>query len=212
MSRGKFIALEGGEGTGKSTQTRLLADALQSLGRRVVVTREPGGTEGAEAIRNLLLSPPGEGWGLRAEALLFAAARSDHVEKLIRPALDAGDWVICDRYLDSSRAYQGGAGGLGDDAIMALHEVGSGGLRPDLTMLIEVAADAVTVRLTERDQGETDAISGRAARYHADVAQTFARLASSEPALFATIDGAGTPDEVHERIFAALMSRMEVQA
>ena len=206
MNRGKFIALEGGEGTGKSTQSRLLADALETLGRNVVVTREPGGTEGAEAIRNLLLSPPGDGWGPRAEALLFAAARSDHVEKLIRPALDAGSWVICDRFLDSSRAYQGGAGGLGDTAIMALHDVGSEGLRPDLTVLIEVAPEAVAVRLAERDQGVSDAIGGRAAEYHANVAQAFARFAASEPELFATIDGEGTPDEVHHRIMTALAS------
>ena len=204
MSRGKFIALEGGEGTGKSTQSRLLANALESKGRTVVVTREPGGTQGAEAIRSLLLSPPGEGWGSRAEALLFAAARSDHVEKLIRPALAAGSWVICDRFLDSSRAYQGGAGGLGDAAIMALHDVGSEGLRPDLTLLIEVAPEAVAARLTQRDQGVSDAIGGRAADYHANVAYSFATLAKNEPDLFVTVDGEGTPEEVHLRIMAAL--------
>jgi len=111
---GKFIAFEGGEGAGKSTQSRLLADTLRERGREVVVTREPGGTPGAEAIRKLLLDPAGEGFLPRAEALLFAAARSDHVERLIRPALGAGQWVVCDRYLDSSRAYQGGGGGLAD--------------------------------------------------------------------------------------------------
>lgn len=204
MSIGKFIALEGGEGTGKSTQSRLLADALESRGRTVVVTREPGGTQGAEAIRSLLLSPPGEGWGARAEALLFAAARSDHVEKLIRPALAAGTWIICDRFLDSSRAYQGGAGGLGDAAIMALHDVGSEGIRPDLTVLIEVVPEAVSARLTQRDQGVSDAIGGRAADYHSNVAYSFARLAKNEPDLFVTVDGEGTPEEVHLRIMAAL--------
>ena len=109
---GKFIAFEGGEGTGKSTQAKLLAEYLHGRGIACRLTREPGGTEGAEAIRELLLHPPGEGWGPRAEALLFAAARSDHVEKLIRPAVQSGEWVISDRYLDSSRAYQGGAGGI----------------------------------------------------------------------------------------------------
>lgn len=104
MKSGKFVALEGGEGAGKSTQARLLADALDRRGLDVVVTREPGGTAGAEQIRHLLLNLEGDGWGPRAEALLFAAARSDHVERLIRPALAAGKWVICDRYLDSSRA------------------------------------------------------------------------------------------------------------
>lgn len=204
MNRGKFIALEGGEGTGKTTQARLLATALEALGRTVVVTREPGGTPGAEAIRNLLLSPPGEGWGPRAEALLFAAARSDHVEKLIEPALDAGSWVVCDRFLDSSRAYQGGAGGLGDEAILALHDVGSGGIRPDITVLIEVAPEAVSARLADRDQGVSDAIGGRDTDYHTAVADAFRRFASSQPNFFVTVDGEGTPNEVHDRIIAAL--------
>jgi dTMP kinase len=121
---GRFIAFEGGEGAGKSTQARLLAEALRRRGVEVVVTREPGGTAGAEAIRALLLSTEGEGWGARAEALLFAAARADHVERLIRPALARGAWVICDRFLDS-RAYQGGGGGLSDDDIRTLHRIGS---------------------------------------------------------------------------------------
>ena len=130
MTRGKFIAFEGGEGAGKSTQARLLALALEARGIACVVTREPGGTPGAEAIRALLLGTAGEGWHPRAEALLFAAARSDHVERLIEPALEAGKWVICDRFVDSSRAYQGGAGGLSDAEVMALHAVGSSGLTP----------------------------------------------------------------------------------
>ena len=129
-SQGKFIAFEGGEGTGKSTQSRLLEAALRARGIAVERTREPGGTPGAEAIRELLLHPPGEGWDAEAEALLFAASRSDHVARLICPALESGTWVICDRFVDSSRAYQGGAGGMGDDAITALHQFGSGGLRP----------------------------------------------------------------------------------
>jgi len=212
VKRGMFIALEGGEGTGKSTQARLLANALEELGRTAVVTREPGGTAGAEAIRGLLLSPPGEGWGPRAEALLFAAARSDHVEKLIRPALQAGIWVVCDRFLDSSRAYQGGAGGLGDAAILALHDFGSEGLRPDLTVLIEVSPDAVTARLTGRDQGVSDAIGGRDAGYHANVAEAFRLAASSEPDLFVTVNGQGTPVEVHGRIMAALAPLLEKAA
>ncbi|MXP43600.1 dTMP kinase [Allopontixanthobacter sediminis] len=204
MTRGRFIALEGGEGTGKSTQARLLADALAALGHSVTVTREPGGTEGAEAIRALLLAPPGRGWGPRAEALLFAAARSDHVEKLIRPALDAGQWVVCDRFLDSSRAYQGGAGGLGDDTIMVLHDIGSGGLLPDMTVLIDVAPDTVTMRLAARDKGVADAIGGRGGEYHANVAHAFRRFAAAAPGRFVTVDGEGTPEEVHHRILAAL--------
>ncbi|MBO0750173.1 MAG: dTMP kinase, partial [Porphyrobacter sp.] len=131
MTAGRFIAFEGGEGAGKSTQSRLLAEALRERGLEVVLTREPGGTEGAEAIRRLLLDPSGPGWEPEAEALLFAAARSDHVARLIRPALERGAWVICDRFIDSTRAYQGGGGGLSDDAILTLHRVGSGGLLPD---------------------------------------------------------------------------------
>ncbi|MBV1916638.1 MAG: dTMP kinase, partial [Sphingomonadaceae bacterium] len=138
MKSGKFIALEGGEGAGKSTQTKMLADALEARGISVVTTREPGGTENAEKIRALLLDTAGDGWNLRAEALLFAAARSDHMEKLINPALAAGKWVICDRFLDSSRAYQGGGGGLPDADILTLHRIGSEGHLPDMTLLIEV--------------------------------------------------------------------------
>ncbi|MEM6585115.1 MAG: dTMP kinase, partial [Pseudomonadota bacterium] len=136
-AKGRFIAFEGGEGAGKSTQASLLAHALKAKGHSVDITREPGGTPGAEAIRSMLLDPPkGSAWGPQAEALLFAAARSDHVAKRIRPAMGSGTWVVCDRFVDSSRAYQGGAGALGDEAIAALHRFGSAGLRPDLTILI----------------------------------------------------------------------------
>ncbi|MXO90267.1 dTMP kinase [Pontixanthobacter aquaemixtae] len=204
MMAGKFIAFEGGEGTGKSTQARLLSNSLQSAGADVVLTREPGGTPGAEAIRSLLLDPPGDGWGARAEALLFAAARSDHVEKLIRPALDRGAWVITDRYLDSSRAYQGGAGGIGDDAVLGLHAIGSGGLRPDVTFLISVPPELIAERLAKRDGGTSDAIGGREAAYHQKVAETFLKMAEAEPDRFVVIDGEGTALAVHERILAAL--------
>lgn len=204
MQRGRFIALEGGEGSGKSTQARLLADALEQRGIEVELTREPGGTPGAEAIRKLLLDPPGEEWGARAEALLFAAARSDHVEKRIGPALVAGRWVISDRFIDSSRAYQGGAGGAGDDTVLRLHEIGSGGLRPDLTLLITVAPELASERLARRDGGSADAIGGRHPDYHASVGETFARMAAEDPQQFAVIDGHGSPGEVHQRILEAL--------
>lgn len=204
MTRGKFIALEGGEGAGKSTQARLLAEALAQRGIAALVTREPGGTPGAEAIRDLLLDPAGAGWNPRAEALLFAAARSDHVERLIRPALEAGQWVICDRYLDSSRAYQGGAGGLADADILALHQVGSAGLLPDLTVLIEVSPARAVERTSRRDGDGADRIGGRDAAYHAAVAATFRALAEAEPARFARIDGDGTREQTHARIMAVL--------
>lgn len=201
---GRFIALEGGEGAGKSTQARLLAEALRGRGIDAVVTREPGGTPGAEAIRSLLLGLDGEGWNPRAEALLFAAARSDHVERLIRPAVMRGKWVICDRFVDSSRAYQGGGGGLSDAELLDLHRIGSGGLLPDVTLLVEVAPEEAARRLAHRDGGAADRIGGRGADYHARVGAAFARFAEAEPARFARIDGNGSAEETHTRILAAL--------
>lgn len=201
---GRFIALEGGEGAGKSTQTRLLAEELQRRGLEVVTTREPGGTEGAEAIRNLVLDPEGAGWGPQAEALLFAAARADHVARLIRPALERGAWVICDRYLDSSRAYQGGGGGVDDADLLALHRFGSGGLLPDLTLLMDVPDAEIAARLARRDGGESDRIGGREEAFHKRVREAFRRIADAEPARFVRIDGSGTSQETHSAILQAL--------
>ncbi|WP_108790665.1 dTMP kinase [Erythrobacter sp. Alg231-14] len=199
-AKGRFIAFEGGEGTGKSTQSQLLAGALRTLGKQVEVTREPGGTKGAEAIRELLLHPPGEGWNAQSEALLFAAARADHVARRIRPAIDNGVWVVCDRFVDSSRAYQGVAGGLGDDAITGLHAFGSHGLRPDCTLLLEVDEDRLAQRLAARDGEDSDAIGGRSIDYHRAVAAGFRSLAEADPDGFHIVDGTGTPDDVHARV------------
>ncbi|MEM7778939.1 MAG: dTMP kinase [Pseudomonadota bacterium] len=207
--KGRFIAFEGGEGTGKSTQAQMLAEALRATGLEVLLTREPGGTPGAEAIRNLLLDPPGEGWNPRAEALLFAAARSDHVATLIRPALERGAWVVCDRFVDSSRAYQGGAGGLGDDAIQQLHAFGSDGMRPDCTLLLEVDSELLAERLQSRDGGESDAIGGRSAEYHRAVAERFGKLAEHHPDGIKALSGMGTPEEVHARVMAALRALIQ---
>jgi dTMP kinase len=204
MTGARFIALEGGEGVGKSTQARLLAEELERRGIAVELTREPGGTPGAEAIRALLLAPPGDGWTAEAEALLFAAARADHVARRIRPALAAGKWVVCDRFLDSTRAYQGWGGGLDDADILALHDVGSEGLLPDLTLVIVAPEDAVGKRLAARDGGASDAIGGREAEYHSRVCAAFVRFAEAEPGRFALIDGGGTPEEVHARIVEAV--------
>ena len=213
MTQGRFIALEGGEGAGKSTQAQLLAQALRARGLEVVVTREPGGTPGAEAIRKLLLNgapdDEGKGWGPRAEALLFAAARSDHVARLIRPAVERGAWVVCDRFLDSSRAYQGGGSGLRDEEILALHQIGSDGLLPDLTILIEVSPEIAAVRLRLRDQYETDRIGGRAPAYHARVASAFIAFAEKEPERFARIDGNGTPEATQQQVLGALAPLLE---
>jgi dTMP kinase len=205
--RGRFIAFEGGEGAGKSTQARKLAESLRARGQSVVVTREPGGTPGAEAIRNLLLNPPGEGWPPQAEALLFAAARADHVAHLIRPALERGEWVICDRFVDSSRAYQGQAGGLGDTAITALHAFGSDGLRPDRVILLEADEAALSGRVAARGE-VADAIEGRSAEYHRAVTAAFRALAEADPAGFARIDAIGSPDDVQDRILLAIADLM----
>ena len=212
MTRGKFIAFEGGEGMGKSTQAHLLAEYLREHGQTVVLTREPGGTPGAEAIRSLLLSPPGEGWTREAEALLFAAARADHVARKIRPAIDDGHWVICDRFLDSSRAYQGEGGDLGDGTIRQLHDIGSGGLLPHLTIVLNAGADDVAHRLTERDAGQTDAIGGRAADYHKTVNAAFLDFAAAEPERFVIINGAGSIEDVHERVLIATEPLLKAKA
>lgn len=209
MTRGRFIAFEGGEGAGKSTQARLLADVLETRGLEVLLTREPGGTPGAEAIRKLVLDPPGEGWPATAEALLFAAARADHVTRAVRPALEAGRWVICDRFLDSSRAYQGGGGGVPDEDILALHRIGSAGLLPDLTVLLEVPSEQVSNRLARRDGGESDAIGGRDAGYHAGVAAAFARFAEVDSGRFVRIDGSGGIEVTHRRIVESLAPLFE---
>jgi len=212
VARGKFIAFEGGEGAGKSTQARLLAEALRARGQGVVVTREPGGTLGAEAIRALLLAPPGEGWGAQAEALLFAAARADHVARLIRPALARGEWVVCDRFVDSSRAYQGGAGGLGDEAVVALHQFGSGGLRPDRVVLLEADEAVLAERLALRDGDASDAIGGRGLDYHRAVAARFRAMAEADAQGFAAVNAGGSPQEVHQRVMAALAPLLESDA
>jgi dTMP kinase len=210
--RGRFISIEGGEGVGKSTQISRLAHYLVSNGKQIVVTREPGGTLGAEAVRALLLSPKGDGWGARAEALLFAAARSDHVEKLIEPTLAAGKWVLSDRFIDSSRAYQGGASDLGDTAIMALHEIGSHGLLPDITILLAMPSMQGIERAAVRDRGETDRIGGRSSGYHDGVAATFAALASKDPKRIKVVDASGSVEQVHERVVAVIAPLLKESA
>ena len=144
--RGRFITLEGGEGVGKSTQVKALAEGLRARGIDVLVTREPGGSEGAEKIRELLLAGSEERWGARAEALLFAAARADHVEKTIGPALESGRWVLSDRFVDSSLAYQGGAGGLGIETVRAINAFGIDQCFPDRTLVLALAEGGARAR------------------------------------------------------------------
>ncbi len=200
---GKFITLEGGEGVGKSTQISLLAAALRGRGLSVITTREPGGTKGAEDIRALLMSGTEDRWNAQTEALLFAAARADHVAKLIKPALERGDWVLCDRFVDSTRAYQGGAGGVSDADIMALHGVGSDGLLPDRTLLLEIPLEEGSKRAAARDS-IADRMGGKDADYYTRVSEKFHALANEEPQRFAIIDASGTPEEVTVRLIAAL--------
>lgn len=202
--RGRFISLEGGEGAGKSTQLKALAEALRGRGLEVVETREPGGSPGAEAIRKLLLEGGDERWTPEAEALLFAAARADHVERTLRPAVDRGAWVLSDRFLDSSLAYQGGAAGLGIEAVRALHDFGSRGFLPDRTLLLELPAEAVAERLRVRDSEGSDRIGGRGGGFHDRVARAFNQLAEEEPGRFRRIDAGGAPEAVTARLLAAV--------
>ncbi|MEQ1688465.1 MAG: dTMP kinase [Sphingopyxis sp.] len=202
--RGKFITLEGGEGVGKSTQVVALADALRACGLIVLVTREPGGSAGAEHIRELLLHHSIDAWLSQTEALLFAAARSDHVARVIRPALERGEWVLCDRFIDSSRAYQGGGSGLSDDDIMTLHHIGSGGLLPDRTLLFALDSAAREERRCLRKLDRPDRFEERQSDFHDRVAAAFAALAMREPERFRMIDASGEPEAVTTRILSAL--------
>ena len=204
QAQGRFITLEGGEGAGKSTQARRLAEALRRGGLDVVLTREPGGSAGAEAIRALLLEGEGDRWAPGAEALLFAAARADHVAKTIRPALAAGQWVICDRFLDSSRAYQGAAGAIGDAAIRDLHLIGSQGFLPDRTLVLDLPDEEAAARAHARDAGAPDRIGGRSAEFHARVVQAFRDFAHTEPQRIRLIDASGDEADVTARLLTAL--------
>jgi dTMP kinase len=199
-TRGRFITLEGGEGVGKSTQLHALAGQLRAKGLPVLTTREPGGSEGAEAIRALLMEGGADRWSARSEALLFAAARADHVERKIRPALEDGHWVLCDRFVDSSRAYQGGAGGLSDDDVMTLHRIGSQGLLPDRTLVLTLTLADAQARAFARDGGEIDRFAQQQEAYHARVGAGFLRFATADPDRFRLIDASGAVDDVTTRL------------
>lgn len=202
-SRGRFITLEGGEGAGKSTQVRRLAAALEERGLPVLVTREPGGSEGGEAIRGLLLQGDAARWSARAETLLFAAARADHVEKRIRPALAAGRWVVCDRFLDSTRAYQG-ASGVEDAPILALHGFGAEGLLPDRTFVLDLPPEDGAGRAALRDGDANDRFGARDAAFHAAVAAGFRRIAAAEPHRVRLVDARASIEAVTNTVLAGL--------
>ena len=202
MARGRFISLEGGEGVGKSTQLAALAEALRARGIEVIVTREPGGSDGAEKIRELLLTGEEERWSPEAEALLFAAARADHVDKVIRPAILAGKWVLTDRFVDSSLAYQGGAGDLGIDAVRAINAFAIGEWFPDRTLVLALAEGGARARA--RDNEGSDRIGGRPQNYHQKVDLAFREIASEEPERVRIIDASGSPQEVTGRLLDAM--------
>jgi dTMP kinase len=197
--RGRFLSIEGGEGVGKTTQIAALADAIRKAGHEVIITREPGGTQGAEIIRQMLLGGSAERWLPRAEALLFAAARSDHVDRLIEPALEGGKWVISDRFIDSSRAYQGGGSGLSDEDILTLHEIGSRGLLPDRTLVLRLDTAESTRRAAIRDEGRPDRIQGRNAEFHADVDMAFVSYAERDQRV-RLVNADGSPQDVTARL------------
>jgi dTMP kinase len=202
MQPGRFITLEGGEGSGKSTQGRLLAEALRERGHEVVLTREPGGTPGAEAIRGLLVTGEPDRWTPWSDALLMTAARVDHVERVIRPALARGAVVVCDRFIDSTRAYQGAGRGLPDAALVRLHD-DAVALWPDLTLVLLLDEAQGLRRAAARGGSEArfEAIGGD---FHARVQGFFVGLPAAEPARCRTIDAAGSIEEVAARIRASL--------
>lgn len=202
---GRFITLEGGEGCGKSTQVKALASRLIDMGFDVITTREPGGTDNAEAIRDMLLNGGVNRWDSRAEALLFAAARGDHIRNLIKPALMRGQWVICDRFIDSSRAYQSGGSGLSDDMILNLHDIGSGGFMPDRTFVMDLDEKTANERVTKRDGDSRDRIGGRDTNFHSRVRQAFRSYAEQDSDRIILIDANGTIGEITDFIMTSLL-------
>lgn len=201
---GRFITLEGGEGVGKSTQIRALAAALAARELETLITREPGGSPGAEAIRALLMEGADDRWDARSEALLFAAARADHVARTIRPALARGAWVLCDRFVNSSRAYQGGGGGITDADILMLHGFGSLGLLPDRTFLLTARAEEVGRRLAVRDADGADRMGSKPDDYQARLVRRFAEMAAAEPDRWRVIDAEAPEEAVTAAILTSL--------
>ncbi|MCB1497113.1 MAG: dTMP kinase [Bauldia sp.] len=212
---GKFITFEGGDGAGKSTQIRRLARRLGERGIHVVETREPGGTPIAESIRKVLLSGMVKSLGPEAEAMLFAAARADHVDRLIRPALAAGDWVLCDRFFDSTRVYQGAVGGVDARELDALERVAVGRNRPDLTFVLDVPAEVglrrVRARLAESG-GEPDRFESDEIALHEGRRQAFLDIAARQPERCVVVDAARSEDAVAGDVWRIVAMRLLQQA
>lgn len=210
LAHGRFITLEGGEGVGKSTLLEALAARLDSAGHKVLKTREPGGTPLAERVRELVLFPPdGNEWTPLSEALLMNAARSDHLEKLIRPALNEGHWVICDRFADSTRVYQGlrGGGPAYGRALEAMEREVVAETRPDLTLVLDAAPDDVLSRRTAR-AGPADAFEAQDEAFHEAVRAGFLAIAKADPDRCAIVDALQTPDAVADAAWDAIAKRL----
>lgn len=207
IARGAFITLEGGEGSGKSTQTRLLCSALAERGIAVVQTREPGGSPEAEAIRTLLVEGATDRWDPMSEALLLFAARREHLRRTIEPALAAGSWVVCDRFGDSTVAYQGYAHGLGAATIAALADIAIGPVRPDLTLILDLPVEVGLARAKTREAGREDRFERMGAAFHERLRLGFRKIAGQNPDRCRVIDATRSIPAIQAAILDAVVSR-----
>jgi dTMP kinase len=209
VAQGRFITFEGGEGAGKSTQLRRLVARLEATGREVVATREPGGSPGAESIRELVLNGSADRWSSVTETLLMYAARRDHIERVIRPALARGAWVVCDRFADSTRAYQGAAGGTDPALIAALETHILETTRPDLTLIFDMPVDVGLQRAHER-AGSEMRFESKGLAFHERLREGFLAIARAEPDRCAVVDARGSLVEVEAAVWTAVESRLAV--
>ena len=209
MARGRFITFEGGEGAGKSTQVQRLAARLKAGGHEVVTTREPGGSPGAESIRDIVLRGDADRWSPVTETLLMYAARRDHIERIIRPALERGAWVICDRFADSTRAYQGAAGGVDPGFITALETYILEATRPDLTLVFDLPAETGLERAHARAGAEMR-FESKGMAFHERLRAGFQVIAAAEPDRCAVIDATASMDAVEAAVWAAVEARLAV--
>ena len=209
MSKGQFITFEGGEGTGKSTQLKRLVERLRNGGREVVATREPGGSPGAESIRELVLKGNADRWSPVTETLLMYAARRDHIERVIRPALARGAWVVCDRFADSTRAYQGAAGGTDPKLISALENHILETTRPDVTLIFDLPV-SVGLERAHAWAGAEMRFESKGLEFHERLRASFLAIAKAEPERCAVIDAAGSLDEVESKVWAAVWGLLSV--
>jgi dTMP kinase len=207
VTHGRFITFEGGEGTGKSTQAARLVERLRARDLEVVQTREPGGSQGAEEIRNLALNGDAGRWSPMTETLLMYAARSDHLERTVRPALDAGRWVVCDRFADSSRAYQGVGGGAPAAFIEALDAAVVGGTQPDLTLVFDLPVEIGLERAFGRGLFETR-FESKGLAFHERLRRGFLAIAEAHPERCVVIDADGDQDTVAARVWTAVEARL----